>query len=396
MQIAIASQRQILPPMRSRRMNQRVWAISLMMWPLLSSSLWAQVFTIRGEVMNGTTGQLSHIDEVRLIELKNGMKIKTVLRDLEGHYTFEDIDLDLNVPHLVQVNYKGINYSTPLLLDDLSEPIRTTVFETTTSRKNIRVRHAHWVLVKEKNRLRVEKLFILENVSRTPKTFLDPKETFRYFLPRDILEPPLVSASSGSMPIKVASAPVEGTAFYSIAYPIKPGQTQIEIKYQVPYPGNYSFEETLPYRIKKIECVSSPLDMSVESGQLMRKDAREDMDAALFEGGPFKKGDLLRIQLQGGSDPKEPQIISIPNRTQSLLIPIAIALTLILTIGIILGVWRKNSQNTVLEMEKLFQRLIRLEMQYHEEAISPQEFQEMKILIQSKMIWLKNQMDLKK
>jgi hypothetical protein len=377
----------------------------LLLFSLLPISLWAKPTTIQGEIINGTTGKPAQVEEVRLIQLKEGMKVLAIQRDLKGSYKFEETQLEASVPHLIQVSYQGVIYSTPLLLEQLGEkPLQTTVYDTTQSWENLTIPRALLILLKEKNILKVQKVFVIKNESQTPKTYTHFEETFRFYIPPEAKESRSVTVSSGMMPLRQTMTSIENSNFFAIQYPIKPGQTQVMIQYELDYKNSeISMNEELSYDIEELDVLVHPTDMQVKIRQISpstksengseghlfeNKGIHPEMGLLLLQGKTFKKGQQIELQVSGGTDIEEAKVIDAPNRTQNFLIPIVAGLSLILILGSLPSLKRKDLQILHDQKTKLLDELIKLNAIYKTGKMSSEEYEVQKDHLKSQLLHL--------
>ncbi|MBI1869595.1 MAG: hypothetical protein HYS07_00205 [Chlamydiae bacterium] len=371
----------------------RASSLLLLMTPLFFLSFlthaYSKTTSIRGKITNGTTGKAGQANEVRLIELKSGMKMISIVRNITGDYQFENIDLDLEIPHLIQASYEGVLYSSPLLPNQsIDTPIETTVYEATQDAKNIHLSRSHWIFEKDHDLLKIKKIFILKNESEIPKTYADPEGTFRFYVPPQTREPASVSVSTGSMPLRQKATQIENSNDYTIDYPIKPGQTEVMIEYAVDNSsGRISFEEKSFYDIPEIDLLLYPTDMVAQAEAFYDQGVQSKMDVRLLTGGPFQKGNVIALTLSGGTESVEPQVITVPHETQQLLIPLCLGLGFMLLLG---SLPRLKQQKIIAlsQKEGLILAFQDLTAAYREGRVSEKIYQDKKNRLKSQLLHL--------
>ncbi len=364
--------------------------LTILLVTILTSPAQANTKTssITGEIINGTTHQPAKECEVRLIELKDGMKIIQTKKVDNGTYHFERVEREENIPYLIQVNFQGVNYNTPLPSHALSENLRSTVYETTSSSENITLDKVYWIIAKEKNIFKIQKIFILKNNSENPHTFTEPKETFRFFLPAEAKESVHVSVSTGMMPIPQTIKPIANSSFFSIQHPIKPGETEITVRYELKSQNpSMLLTEILPYSVALLNLGLYPTDMILDSNSFKKIDSNEKAGLALYQGGPFQKDETITLALSGGAEPIEPQIIGIPNKTQSLLLPLSSGILLILIFGSWVAFLKPKSNQNIDQKENLLKALLHLNEYFQKGKISSKEYQTQKDVIKSQLAY---------
>jgi len=358
----------------------------------------AENTTLRGKIINGTSGKETTAEEVKLIELESGMKIISILRNVKDSYQFENLNLKPEVPHLIQINYQGVNYTTMLPPgSSLNKTIETTVYDTTSDARGITVTQAHWIFMREGQTLKVEQVFVLENKNETPKTFVHPEETFRFYVPQDAETDPDVAVSSGKMPIKQAITLVDGTDFYAIHYPIKPGETQIMVRYELPYALETAFfKQELPYDIGRMGVFTYPADMMVENSFLKDEGVQKEIGFALRQGSGFQKGQTFEMKISGGEEAPEPKIITVPHLTQRYFVYFCPLFLILLLLGMIPAFKKVSPEEMQKHRQILTQKLIQLHEKFLAGQISEKEYEKSKNHLKSQLFYILNTSDAKR
>ncbi len=75
------------------------------------SSLKAEKISLQGIIQNGTTGTPGFAESAKLIILQNGMQEVASLNNLQGKFSFQDVDVPKQAPLLIQLSYSGVNYN---------------------------------------------------------------------------------------------------------------------------------------------------------------------------------------------------------------------------------------------------------------------------------------------
>jgi hypothetical protein len=396
--------RQILPGMRGKTIMKNLLLRQVFLFLIgvagfsFPLSAWSENVTIRGRILNGTSGETAEAEEVKLIELESGMKIVSMLRDVKGSYIFENVDLNLQTPHLIQINYRGVNYTTTLVPGrSFKKSIKTTVYDTTSDAGDVSVTQAHWILVKDGDTLKVEQVFVLKNETETPKTFVHPEETFRFYVPQEAETDPEVAVSSGKMPIKQAISLIDGTDFYAIHYPIKPGETQVMVRYELPYAKETAvFRQELPYDIGRVGVFTYPTDMQIENSLLTNEGVQKEIGFALRQGSGLKKGEIFEIKVTGGEEAPEPKIITAPHRTQRYLVYFCPVFLLLLVLGMIPAFKKVTPEEIQKHRQILTQKLIQLHEKFLAGQISEKEYEKSKNHLKSQLLYILNMSDAKR
>src|SRR5262245_29503396 len=90
----------------------------------------AHAFTIKGNIVNGTTGAVVNEAKVAVVNPAGGMMQEREIEAKGGR--FEAAGLDDKAPiYLLRVDYDGVPYNVPVQVDGADKDITVTVYEST-------------------------------------------------------------------------------------------------------------------------------------------------------------------------------------------------------------------------------------------------------------------------
>jgi hypothetical protein len=267
----------------------------------LSSSLFAAKIT--GKVTNGTTSKPAVGDQITLLSLAGGMEetghTKT---DAKGEFSVDAPDE--GVPHLIQVAHQGVSYFQPVPPGMTTAAI--TVYD---AAKKVDKLVAEGRVIRVQTgggQLEVADLFILRNESKPPRTW-SADRTFEFTLPEGAKVVQGMAAGPGGMPI--SSDPVStGTSNrYAFAYPIRPGRSQLQVIYKIPYGGAQDF--TISPEISLAELgVMLPKSMRFSSSGNSFVQAPDEGGMTTYVAKSLAPGQKVTFSVAGeGSAPRETQ-----------------------------------------------------------------------------------------
>jgi hypothetical protein len=290
---------------------KRTWSISslIICWILLSNFGWlavAQPAEVTGRIINGTTGKPLADFEFQLLAMdKQGLQpVKTLRTDAQGNFAITGVDNLLKAPHLLQAEYLGVTYNHLIRPSGTLKDIELGVFETTDAVQDIKVTLPHMMVRREGDLLRLDEVYQVENASR--KTYVS-KEGFRFYLSPNIAKLNSVSvlAPGSNMPIAQKANQSAAGQGYSIANPIRPGRTQIQISYEMSYAGNRaSVAKKFFYPIGSFNLFLSPEDIQAKSN-LLKDTTTESTGFRTLSGTDIPADTEVSIELTGGSS-REP------------------------------------------------------------------------------------------
>ncbi len=202
---------------------------------ILASTLAAQAEPLKGVVRNGTTNKPSVGDEVTLKRIGNGMedagKTKTNAR---GEFSFNVPPAQQ--PYIVWIQHQGVIYTQRAMPG--GNDIVARVFDASPEVKEINIiEHAVVLHTGDAaNTLIAEDIYTVGNTSNPPRTMLKP-HTLEFALPEGASITESSARSAGGMEVKAAVVPQGEPNKYAFGFPVRPGETQFDVKYTVAYPG---------------------------------------------------------------------------------------------------------------------------------------------------------------
>ena len=189
---------------------------------------------ITGTVVNGTNGRPQAGVVIKLVQpSQTGMEqLGSATSADDGTFSFDANPLGPN-PVLFQATYQTVAYATLLRPKEPTTGVRILVYDSSAKRDAVVV-DRHGILLEPSDKLlQVREFIFLNNTGKT--SYADPANgTYRFVVPKDAEKLTVAITPPNSMPV---TRPAEKTAdakIRKISFPIRPGQTQIEIEYTVP------------------------------------------------------------------------------------------------------------------------------------------------------------------
>jgi 5-hydroxyisourate hydrolase-like protein (transthyretin family) len=202
---------------------------------LAALTLPAAAGTLTGAVTNGTNGKPGTQLDVTLISLAGGMQELTSTKtDADGRFVFNRPELGQG-PMLVRVTYQGVNYH------QAAPPGRDTVeikvYEAGAPASAAHVTSRTLIFQPSGGRLLVGEDFVIENATNPPTTYANSKGTFEFELPVGAQLGQVSASSPGGMPTTQGTMD-RAKNRYAVDFPLKPGESNIRISYDLPYDGD--------------------------------------------------------------------------------------------------------------------------------------------------------------
>ena len=214
-------------------------ALLAVMFALALASAAAQ--TLTGTVTNGTTGKPAVGDEVIIINLANGMDVGgTTKADSAGKFSFK---ITVPGPHLIRAVHQGVNYH------QMAPPGVNTadvqVYDVATKVTDLSVTADVIRFQADSGTMQGIRLFVVNNTSSPPKTQMND-HNFEFYLPAGAKVEQVQARAPNGQPISADAVPdPEKTSDknrYAINFPLRPGETQFQVEFTLPYSGEIKID----------------------------------------------------------------------------------------------------------------------------------------------------------
>ncbi len=249
---------------------------------VLFLSSFAHAQNITGTVTNGTTGKPAAGDDVTLLSLSQGMEeIGSTKTDAQGKFSFP-APKD-QAPHMVRVTHGGVNYfpqGGPLMPGKTTAEV--TVYDSAKKVEPLNQTVEVDRYQSDGKQLQGIALFAIQNASNPPRT-MDSDRTFEFVLPPGAQLDSGEAKGPGGQPIATAATASGEKNTYAFGYALKPGETQFQISYHMPYSGEASFS---PKPLTDVQhfVVMLPKGMTFSA-----------KDAKAFQNMPDKSGSTIMV-----------------------------------------------------------------------------------------------------
>jgi hypothetical protein len=206
----------------------------------------ASAATLSGTVTNGTTNKPSAGDEVILIKLAAGMEeaghTKT---DAQGKFTL-NFD-DANSPHLVRAIHQGATYHQ--MAPSGTNSVSVQVYDVSKKVEGVKAVADLMYLQSSKGQLGVTRIFAVDNTSNPPRTQMN-ETNFEFYAPENAEVDEAQAQTSGGQPVRTSPTPQTEKGRYAFAFPLRPGKTEFQVTYHLPYPGKATIDPRLVYPLQ--------------------------------------------------------------------------------------------------------------------------------------------------
>jgi hypothetical protein len=186
-----------------------------------------------GTVQNVTTGKPQANAVVTLVELGSDMNnLGSVRSDASGKFTF-DVNLKNDVPYLLQALHQGVTYNQMLPPGSARTGMKVDVYDASAKVPEARVAQHMILLEPSGTELMINESVIFNNTGKV--SYSDPDGTLKVWIPQEVNTPVRlrITAPQG-MPISREAEKSSQPNVYVVRYPIKPGETRIDLQYSMP------------------------------------------------------------------------------------------------------------------------------------------------------------------
>jgi 5-hydroxyisourate hydrolase-like protein (transthyretin family) len=250
----------------------------------------ASAQNITGAVTNGTTGKPAAGADVTLLSLSQGMQeVGSTKTDAQGKFTFE-APAEQNVPHMVRVMHDGVSYfpkGGPLMPGTTTAEV--TVFDGVKKVDGLQQMVEVNRLQSDGNQLQVIALFAVQNESKPPHTLVADR-TFEFTLPEGATIDSGLARGPGGQPINDSPTEAGAKNRFAFSFPLKPGETQFQVSYHLPYSGRATFSP------KPLAPVQHFVVMTAKGMSFTPKNAQR------FQAMPDSPGVMVATDVKPGED----------------------------------------------------------------------------------------------
>jgi hypothetical protein len=259
----------------------------------------ADAQNITGTVTNGTIGKPAVGDEVTLLSLSQGMQeIGSAKTDAKGGFSFA-APPDSNAPHMVRATHDGVNYfpqGGPLMPGAATAAI--TVYDSAKKIDGLSQTVEVDRYQSDGKQLEGIALYAIRNQSQPPRTLADEKRTFEIVLPDGAQLESAQAKGPGGQPIAVEASPTAQKNHYALNYPLRPGETQFQMSYHLPYSGEASLSPKPLVDVQHF-VVMTPKSMTFMAKDPQRFQSMSDAQSVVMVATNVKPGEDLSFRIAG-------------------------------------------------------------------------------------------------
>jgi len=213
---------------------------------MLCTTVLSHAAALTGTVSNGTTNKPSTGDEVILIKLASGMEeVGHTKTDAQGKFTF-NFD-DANAPHLIRAIHQGVTYHQMAPLG--SNSVSVQVYDVSEKVEGVHAVADLMYLQTSQGQLGVTRIFAVDNTSSPPRTQMNDAN-FEFYAPQNAEIDDARAQTAGGQPVRMSPTPQTEKGRYAIVFPLRPGKTEFQVTYHLPYAGKATIDPHIIYPLQ--------------------------------------------------------------------------------------------------------------------------------------------------
>ncbi len=189
--------------------------------------------TITGTVTDATNHKAAAGDDVVLIGLTQRMQeVARTKTDARGHYSIVSPDDGM---HLIRVDHQKAAYFQPAPPN--TPTVDVQVYDVAASVPGITTEANVFRAETIPQGLKITQSFFIKNDSSPPRTQFSP-HSYEIYLPEGAQIQGAAAMGPGGMPVSSSPIPLGDPNHYAFVFPLRPGETQFQVSYQLPYSGS--------------------------------------------------------------------------------------------------------------------------------------------------------------
>ena len=159
--------------------------------------------------------------------------------DAHGNYSIDAPDQGM---HLIRVDHQKASYFQPA--PPGTNTVDLTVYDVAAKVPGITTEANVMRVETDPQGLHVTQSYFVKNDSTPPKTQFSSR-SYEIYLPPDAKVEGAAAMGPGGMPVASSPAPVGDPGHYAYLFPLRPGETQFQVTYSLPYSGSAKFTPKL-------------------------------------------------------------------------------------------------------------------------------------------------------
>jgi len=191
--------------------------------------------TLSGTVINRTTGKPEPNVALDLLSPTAGMaELATATSDSQGRFSVTKDSIGM-APVLIRATFHDVSFNT--FAPPGRPEVEVEVFDISKDPKTITVPSHVVIFQPENGKLVGAEEYSIQNTSQPPYAFFRSEGNFDFSIPEGATLSQVSTTTTMGMAVSQASID-KGKGHFAIAYPFRPGQTNVRLSYELPYTNN--------------------------------------------------------------------------------------------------------------------------------------------------------------
>jgi hypothetical protein len=253
--------------------------------------------TLSGTVINRTTGKATPNVDLTFLSPTQGMRdLGSAKSDAQGKFAITNDSIGM-APVLIRATFHDVSFNT--FAPPGRPDVEAEIYDISKDPKTININSHIVIFQPQGDKLIGAEEYEVQNASQPPAAYFRSEGNFDFNIPENATLGQ-VTTTSGAMGMSVNQASIErGKGRFAIAFPFRPGQTNVRLSYEIPYPNN-SATLKLPaaYPGMKVLVVAPP-GVTVRGDGL--NSAGQEQGMMVYTHDPLPAKGILSVSLSGVS-----------------------------------------------------------------------------------------------
>ena len=253
--------------------------------------------TLSGTVINRTTGKATPNVDLTFLSPTQGMRdLGSAKSDAQGKFAITNDSIGM-APVLIRATFHDVSFNT--FAPPGRPDVEVQIYDLSKDPKTININSHIVIFQPQGDKLIGAEEYEVQNASQPPAAYFRSEGNFDFNIPENATLGQ-VTTTSGAMGMSVNQASIErGKGRFAIAFPFRPGQTNVRLSYEIPYPNN-SATLKLPaaYPGMKVLVVAPP-GVTVTGDGL--NSAGQEQGMMVYTHDPLPAKGILSVSLSGVS-----------------------------------------------------------------------------------------------
>jgi hypothetical protein len=216
--------------------------------------------------------------------------------DAKGNFTFK-LD-DTQSPHLIRAIHQEVTYHR--MAPPGTTSVEVEVYDVGKKIEGISVVADIMRVQAEKGQLEVVRMFAVQNTSKPPRTQMNER-SLEFYVPEGAQIIGGQAVTEHGNPLNSAPVQEGDKTRYSFIFPLRPGTTQFQVAYQVPYTGSANVDPKTIYPLQHfVAILPKSIEFSVAPGaNYQSMNDPNQPDATVQVASNTKVGQTLAFKISG-------------------------------------------------------------------------------------------------